>query len=96
MNDQDSAQLTQAVETLQAELNRLNSSTYMRAHRTLAGMLGYSLLRGLALGLGTVIGATILVSVAAYFLTQIDFIPIIGDWAKAIAQEIEQSRSTAN
>jgi len=48
----------------------------------------FQLYRGLAFGLGSVLGATILVSVAAYLLAQIDFIPIIGDWAADIAREI--------
>ena len=33
--------------------------------------------------------ATILVSSAAFLLAQIDFIPIIGDWAADIAREID-------
>lgn len=92
MSQDHNAQLTEAVTALQAELTRLNTSRYMRAHRSFGGMIGYNLARGLAVGLGTVMGATILVSVAAYFLTNIDFIPIIGDWAKSIAQEMEQGR----
>ncbi|KAJ57512.1 hypothetical protein ACMU_03120 [Actibacterium mucosum KCTC 23349] len=96
MKPTDTPDLAEAVSSLNRELARLNSSRYMRAHRTLGGMIGYSVVRGLAVGLGTVMGATILVSVAAYFLTQIDFIPIIGDWAKSIAQEMEQGRSSAN
>ena len=41
------------------------------------------------MGFGTVVGATILVSIAAYLLAQIDCVPIIGDWASHIATEIQ-------
>jgi hypothetical protein len=39
--------------------------------------------------LGTVVGASILVSLIAYLLAQIDFLPIIGDWATAIAEQMQ-------
>ena len=39
-------------------------------------------------GLGTVIGATVLLSLIIWSLSQIEFIPIIGDWAVRIAAEI--------
>ena len=54
-------------------------------------MLGWTFARGLAMGLGTVAGATLLVSVAAYLLSQVDWIPILGDWAARIAEEIQQN-----
>ncbi len=53
-------------------------------------LLWMSFLRGLATGLGTVVGATALVSVFLYVLSQIEIIPIIGDWANQIAREIER------
>ncbi|NHX27488.1 hypothetical protein HA397_26410 [Escherichia coli] len=81
--------LTEELTALRQELHRLNSHSYLRAHKTIPRMIGYALLRGLAIGLGTALGATILVSVAAYFLAQINFIPIIGDWAQQIAAEIQ-------
>jgi hypothetical protein len=49
----------------------------------------FQFVRGLALGLGTVVGASILVSLIAYLLAQIDFLPIIGDWATAIAEQMQ-------
>jgi hypothetical protein len=54
-------------------------------------MLLQAVLRGMAVGLGTVVGASILVSLLLYMLSQIDFLPIIGDWATEIANEIRAS-----
>jgi hypothetical protein len=51
-------------------------------------MLAFQFVRGLALGLGTVVGASVLVSVLAFALAQIDFVPIVGEWAAIFAEEI--------
>lgn len=75
-------------ETLAHEAKRLNDHRYMRIHNSYFSLLGYQFLRGVAFGLGSVVGATIVVSFLAYFLSEIDFIPIIGEWASQIAKEI--------
>ena len=48
-----------------------------------------SFLKGLASGLGWIIGATILVSLLTYILSQIEFIPILGDIVSQLIKEIE-------
>ena len=71
------------------ELKRLNNHSYLVNNATIFRMIFYQILRGLAFGLGSVIGATFLVSVLVYFLSGMDFIPIIGEWAAEIAAEIQ-------
>ncbi|MGB5556996.1 MAG: DUF5665 domain-containing protein [Paracoccaceae bacterium] len=73
---------------LRRELERLNSHKFIRVHNSLPRLMWYQFLRGLAMGLGTVVGATFLVSVLVLLLAKIDFIPIIGDWAAQIADQI--------
>ena len=51
-------------------------------------VLLFRFVSGMAVGLGTVIGATALLSLIVWSLSQIEFIPIIGDWAVRIAAEI--------
>ncbi len=85
----DSETLNTEISALRQEIADLNRHRFVRAHDSWMGLLAYNFLRGLAMGLGTVVGATILVSIAAYFLTRIDFVPIIGEWAARIAQEIQ-------
>ena len=77
------------VQALRAELERLNSHKFIQMHNKPMKVLAFNFARGLAFGLGTFLGASLLLSVAASALTQIDFIPIIGDWAKQIAAEIQ-------
>jgi allophanate hydrolase subunit 1 len=59
---------------LQAEVSRLNSHRFIRMHNSTTRLLWFNFMRGLAFGLGSVIGATVLVSLLAYFLRGVDFI----------------------
>lgn len=77
---------------LLTELRRLNGHSYLVNNATIFRMLMYQLARGLAFGLGSVLGATLLVSIAVYFLSNINFIPILGDWGARIADDILNSR----
>ena len=56
----------------------------------LLSIIFFSLIRGLASGLGWVIGATLLVSILTFFLSQIEFIPIIGDWVSRLIEQIQK------
>ncbi|MEO0693478.1 MAG: DUF5665 domain-containing protein [Pseudomonadota bacterium] len=84
--------LTSQIAALHREVARLNDHRFMRLHESLPRMLALQFARGLALGLGTVVGATILVSTLAYMLSQIDFLPVIGTWATEIARQIQESQ----
>ena len=81
--------LSRELSALRQEISRLNGHRFVRIHASLWRLAGFQFLRGLAFGLGTVVGATILVSLLAYLLSTVDFIPIVGDWAAQIAREIE-------
>lgn len=89
-------QIENEIKALREEIARFNGHRFVRVQNSWGLMLWQALLRGMAVGLGTVIGASILVSVVVYFLSQIDFVPVIGDWAKQISQEIQDSIGGAN
>jgi len=74
---------------LRQELERLNNHRFVRIHNSVLRLVIFQFLRGLAFGLGTVVGATILVTFVAYSLSTIDFIPIVGEWATEIAKQIK-------
>ena len=78
---------TAALHRLAAEVARLNAR-----HERPLRHLAFQFARGLAFGLGSVIGATILVSMAAWWLSQVEFLPLIGDWAARLADEINAAR----
>ncbi|SHG82115.1 DUF5665 domain-containing protein [Marivita hallyeonensis] len=52
-------------------------------------MLWAQFIRGMAFGLGSFLGATILVSILVLLLAQIEFVPIIGDLAARILLQIQ-------
>ena len=77
--------LAEAIETL-------NDHNLMRIYSSSRRIIWTNFLRGLAFGLGSVIGASILVYITVRILAQIEFIPILGDWALRLISEIEKSR----
>jgi len=77
------------LQEIRAALNTLNNHKLVRNLNSTRRMLALQFLRGAAFGLGSVIGATIVVSLLISFLAQIEFIPIIGEWAVEIMQEIQ-------
>ncbi|MFK5997800.1 MAG: DUF5665 domain-containing protein [Rhodobacterales bacterium] len=79
--------------SLKAEVHKMNSHRFIRMHNSLPKLIGFNFMRGLAFGLGSVLGATVLVSVLVYFLRNIDFIPILGDWAKEVLAIISDQTS---
>lgn len=91
MAQRDTPDLQHEIAALRAEVARLNGHKFVTLHDRPARLLLFQFLRGIAMGFGTVVGATILVSVAAFLLAQIDFVPIIGEWATRIAEEIQET-----
>ncbi|SPF80002.1 DUF5665 domain-containing protein [Pseudoprimorskyibacter insulae] len=81
---EDLARLSRALETL-------SNHRFVRIHNSIWLLMWYQFVRGLALGLGTVIGASALVSVVVLLLSQVEFVPILGSWATQIIEEIQQA-----
>ena len=77
------------IKDLDKTISKLTEHNFFRIHSSFSSLLFISLLRGLASGLGWVLGATILVSLLTYTLSQIEFIPILGDWVSRLIEEIE-------
>ncbi|MEM7710141.1 MAG: DUF5665 domain-containing protein [Pseudomonadota bacterium] len=82
-------ELSDEVASLRREVARLNRHRWLQIHNSLPRLIAFQLYRGLAFGLGTVLGATVVLSVLVWSLSQIDFIPVIGDWAAQVLQIIE-------
>lgn len=89
---QSSDALAEEVANLKSELSKLTNHRFMKIQNSFWRLLLYQITNGLVLGLGTVLGATILVSILVYFLSQIELLPIIGEWATQIMEQIELKR----
>lgn len=91
MNDSEDA-LSTELRLLREEVTQITTHRLFTSQRSVGRMLALSLGRGLAFGLGSVVGASFLVSAVVYSLSQVDFIPVIGEWAARIADEISAGR----
>ncbi|MCF6444450.1 DUF5665 domain-containing protein [Nereida sp. MMG025] len=78
------------LEKLSAELEKLNQHRFVTVHNSILRLLAFQFARGLFFGLGSVLGATVVVSVLVYLLSQIDFIPVLGDLAQQLIDQIQQ------
>ena len=81
-NDNEIKKLSEAIKSL-------NNNNIFKIYNSTKKILFISFLKGLASGLGWIIGATILVSLLTYILSQIEFIPILGDIVSQLIDEIE-------
>ncbi len=77
------------IKKLREVIKSLNNNKIFKIYNSTKKVLFISFLKGLASGLGWIIGATILVSLLTYILSQIEFIPILGDIVSQLIEEIE-------
>ncbi len=78
-----------SIKKLEKSINKFSKHNFFRIHSSFWKIILVSLFRGLASGFGWVLGATILVSLFTYALSQIEFIPILGEWVSQLIREIE-------
>ncbi len=89
--DQD--ELQREIIELRHAIEALSRQKFFKMHSSWGRFIMTSLVRGLFVGLGSVIGATLLLYFVIQFLSNIDFIPIIGEWAKEIVNIINGNGS---
>lgn len=87
-------ELKEPLDRLSKELETLNAHRFIRVNNSVWRMILFQFARGLAFGLGSVLGASILVSILVWWLSQFEFIPIVGDFAQQLIQWIENASQT--
>ena len=90
--DPQTDDLADELRALREEVHLLNSHRFVTIHNNMPRFLALNFARGLAVGLGTLLGATLLLSVLVWALSQIEFLPIIGEWAAQIAEQMKDVR----
>tara|TARA_E500000331_G_scaffold141595_1_gene138220 strand:+ start:158 stop:424 length:267 start_codon:yes stop_codon:yes gene_type:complete len=78
-----------SIEKLEEAIKNLTKQYFFKIYSSFWKLIFISLLRGLASGLGFVLGATILVSLLTYTLSQVEFVPILGELVSRIILEIQ-------
>ena len=76
------------IQRLEKSIVELNNQHFFVIYKSVWRLIAVSLVMGLASGLGWVIGATILVSIFTFFLSQIEVVPIVGEWVSRLIIEI--------
>ncbi|WP_213546781.1 DUF5665 domain-containing protein [Vannielia litorea] len=94
-HDATRSDLQREIVALREEVAKLNDHKFLRVYAQFWRLLAFQLLRGMAFGLGSVVGATVLVSILAYLLSQVDFIPILAEWAAELDVEFGQEQTEA-
>ena len=77
------------IQRLETAIVDLKNQNFFFIYNSIWRIIAISLIQGLASGLGWIIGATLLVSLLTFFLAQIEFVPIIGEWVSRVIMEIK-------
>lgn len=88
--------LAHEVRALREELTFLRSHKMFHVYQSRRRIILFRFMIGMATGLGTVIGATVLLSVIIWALSQIEFLPIVGDFSAQIARRIQEAVGEGN
>lgn len=89
MTDLNKKALIEELSLLRKQLNRLNSNLRLRTFNSIWLSLSWTFIEGLIRGVGTVLGATIVISLLAYILAALDWLPIVGNWLLDISNTIK-------
>lgn len=90
-NETPTPETVEAIRQLTAEVQKLNGHRFIAVQNSVPRLILFQFARGLAFGLGSVLGATMLVSLLTWWLSQFEFLPIIGDWMAVLADEFERA-----
>ena len=78
------------IKELEVSIKNLTRQRFFKIYSSFRVLIFISFIKGLASGLGWVLGATILVSLLTFTLSQIEFIPILGEWVSKLIKEIQK------
>ncbi|MBI2634923.1 hypothetical protein HYW82_04645 [Candidatus Peregrinibacteria bacterium] len=81
-------QLAAAVTDLTKEVGKLKDLEFIRVFKHPWKFMWFSFLKGLMVGFGGVLGASVLVAIFVYLLGQISVVPILGDVVQDVLTEI--------
>ena len=74
-------------------LERILRKDYLEVNANWKRFILISFVRGLFIGLGSVVGATLLVALVVWLLNVFDGLPLIGDWFEDLQNSLKQGGS---
>lgn len=82
-------ELASEVNKLTKQVQKLQNTELLKVYQKTGKFLFLSFMKGIMVGLGSVIGATVVVAILIYLLSQISFVPIIGDFINDLVGQLE-------
>ncbi|BCE03700.1 DUF5665 domain-containing protein [Marinicellulosiphila megalodicopiae] len=86
---QDPDSMNQSLSAIEQELKKISQHRMVSLYGSIFKQLSLQFARGIFFGLGTALGATIVLSGLLFLLAQIEFVPIIGEYVQKIITEIK-------
>ncbi|MFA6992411.1 MAG: DUF5665 domain-containing protein [Candidatus Gracilibacteria bacterium] len=84
-------ELIKEVKTLSEEVRKLKHLEFVQILKRPWKFTLLSLVKGLMIGFGSVLGATLLVAIFIYVLSKIQLVPVVGDFVESVLQEMQIS-----
>ncbi len=88
--DEAVQEMLEEIRRIRSELEAVNEHRVVKSYNSWYRFIFFHFVKGISVGLGTVVGATVVVSILLFLLSQIEFIPVIGEWVTEIIAEIEK------
>jgi len=82
-------QLVKEVKSLSKEVKNLKELEFIKVFKHPFKLMWFSFLKGLMVGFGSVLGASLLVALFVYTISQIKLVPILGDFINSVLVEID-------
>lgn len=92
---QTDIKLAKELRSLSNEIKKLKSLEFVKIYKKPTRFFIFSFVHGLLVGFGSVIGATVIVAIFIYMLTQISFVPIVGGFVESVLKEINPSSNNS-
>lgn len=88
-------QLAKEVKELSKEVRKLKELEFIKVFNHPIKFMFFSFLKGLMVGFGSVLGASVLVALFVYVLAQISLVPILGDFVEDIISQVQVAQPQA-
>jgi len=81
-------ELIKELKDLTKEVGKVKDLEFMKVFKNPVKFLWFSFLKGLMVGFGSVLGATVVVTFFIFLMTKISFVPILGDFVQKVIDEV--------
>lgn len=92
MEEKEEKTLVESITNLTELVKQLRSERYLQMIDNRRRFLFYNFMAGAARGVGWALGATIILGIVIWILSQLINVPFLGDWIGNIIDYIQESR----